>query len=79
MTFIVATLLGVLAIQAAVIAALLRQRRALRQSEAFFRHLADGAPMIMWTTRPDTTLDYLNNTVLSSRECRCKSCSETVG
>ncbi len=60
MTVIVATLLGVLAIQAAVIAALLRQRRALRQSEAFFRHLADGAPMIMWTTRPDTTLDYLN-------------------
>ena len=60
MTFIVAILLSVLAIQAAMIAALLIQRRALRQREAFFRHLADGAPMIMWTTRPDTTLDYLN-------------------
>ena len=79
MTFIVTTLLGGLAIMAVANASLLRQRRALRQSEAFFRHLAEGAPMIMWTTRPDTTLDYLNKHLLSSRGCRCKSCSETVG
>ena len=61
MTLIVVALLFiVVAIQAAVLVALLIERRALRQSEAFFRHLADGTPMIMWTTRPDTTLDYLN-------------------
>ena len=60
MSTVVALLLIVVAIQAAVLVALLIQQRALRQREAFFRHLADGAPMIMWTTRPDTTLDYLN-------------------
>ena len=59
MAFIVATFL-LSAIQRAAIAALLVQRRALRKSEAFFRHLADDAPIIMWTTRQDTTLDYLN-------------------
>ena len=61
MTFIVATFLGALAILAAAIAGLLVQRRALRKSEVFFRHLTEDAPMIMWTTRPDATLDYLNN------------------
>ena len=67
MTSIVGTLSIVLAVLVAAIVALLalllrrmRADRALRKSEAFFRHLADDAPMIMWTTRPDTTLDYLN-------------------
>jgi PAS domain S-box-containing protein len=60
MTFIVPLLLVVVAIQGGIVAALLFGRRALRQSETFFRHLADDAPIIMWTTRPDTTLDYLN-------------------
>jgi PAS domain S-box-containing protein len=60
MTPIVAALLGALAIQTAAIAALLVQRRALRRSEAFFRQVADEAPVIMWTTRLDSTVDYLN-------------------
>ncbi len=51
---------SVVALLTATIAALLVQRRALRKSEAFFRHLADDVPMIMWTARSDTTLDYLN-------------------
>jgi len=42
------------------IAPLLRQRRALRESEERFRLRADQAPVLIWTARPDTTLDYLN-------------------
>jgi PAS domain S-box-containing protein len=67
MTSIIVTLSIVLAVLVAAIVALLAllwrrvgADRALRKSEAFFRHLADDAPMVMWTTRPDTTLDYLN-------------------
>ena len=67
MTSIVGTLSIVLAVMVVAMVGLLallwrrmRAERALRKSEAFFRHLADDAPMIMWTTRPDTTLDYLN-------------------
>jgi PAS domain S-box-containing protein len=59
-SIVVPLLLIVVAIQGGIVAALLFRRRALRQSEAFFRQLADDAPIIMWTTRPDTTLDYLN-------------------
>jgi PAS domain S-box-containing protein len=62
-------LLIVVAIQAAVIVALLlramrrtRAERALRESEERFRLIADRAPVIMWTARPDTTLDYVNTT-----------------
>jgi PAS domain S-box-containing protein len=61
------TLVAVL--QAAVIAALLVQRsrraraeRAVRESEERFRLIADRAPVMMWTSRPDATLDYLNKT-----------------
>ena len=63
MTFIVATLLGVLAMLAAAIAGLLVQRRALREGVDQFRLRADQAPVLIWTVRPDTTLDYLNGTV----------------
>jgi PAS domain S-box-containing protein len=62
-------LLIVVAMQAAAIGALLmraRQRasanRALRESEERFRLMADRAPVIIWTARPDTTLDYVNST-----------------
>jgi len=33
---------------------------ALRESEARFRQLADAMPQIVWTARPDGTLDYYN-------------------
>ena len=62
-------------LQGAVIVALLVQRtrrdraeQALRESEDRFRLTADRAPVMMWTTRPDTTLDFLNQT-----------CAEFVG
>ena len=60
MTFIIVTLLVVLAILAAAVAGLLVQRRVLRESVERFRLTADQAPVLIWTARPDTTLDYLN-------------------
>ena len=67
MTYVIGALLIVVAIQAAAIAALLirgarraRAERALRESEEQFRVLADRAPAMMWTARPDSTLDYIN-------------------
>ena len=34
--------------------------RALRESEARFRRIANSAPVMMWVTRPDGTCTYLN-------------------
>jgi len=39
-----------------------RAERALRDSEARGRLVADRAPVMIWTARPDTTLDFLNHT-----------------
>jgi two-component system, NarL family, sensor histidine kinase UhpB len=60
MTLVVATCLAAIAVLAATIAALLIQRRTLRQTVEQFRLRADQAPVLIWTARPDTTLDYLN-------------------
>ena len=60
MTFIVAAVLGGFVILVAAIAGLLVQRRALRESLEQFRLTADQAPVLIWTARPDTSLDYLN-------------------
>ena len=60
MTVVGATLLGALAILVAVVAGLLVQRRALRESLDQFRLTANQAPVLIWTARPDTSLDYLN-------------------
>jgi PAS domain S-box-containing protein len=67
MTDVIGALLIV--IQAAAIVALLidrargrRAEHALRKSEERFRLVADRAPVMIWTARPDTTLDYLNAT-----------------
>ena len=67
MTYVNGALLIVVAIQAATLVALLirgkRQARAeqtLRESEEGFRRMIDSAPVMLWTARPDTTLDYLN-------------------
>ncbi len=69
MTAVIGALLIVVVIQATAIVALLiyfaRRRRAergLRESEERFRLVADRAPVMIWTARPDTTLDYLNTT-----------------
>jgi PAS domain S-box-containing protein len=75
MTYLVGALLIVVGIQAAALVALLirgkRQARAqqtLRKSEERFRLMIDGAPVMIWTARADTTLDYLNG-----------NCSEFTG
>ena len=60
MTVIAATLLGALVTLVAAIAGLLVQRRALRESVEQFRLRSDQAPVLIWTARTDTSLDYLN-------------------
>jgi PAS domain S-box-containing protein len=60
MTFILAAVLGGFAILVAAIAGLLLQRRALRESVEQFRLRSDQAPVLIWTARPDTSLDYIN-------------------
>ena len=37
-----------------------RLYRVITQSEAHFRQLADAMPQIVWTARPDGTMDYYN-------------------
>jgi len=34
----------------------------MRESDNRFRLIADRAPVIVWTARLDTALDYLNST-----------------
>ena len=69
MTFIVAAVLGALAILVAAIAGLLVQRtrhsrteRELREREKRFRLIVEQTPAMVWTMRPDATLDFLNRT-----------------
>jgi len=66
-TYVVGALLIVVAIQAVTLVVLLirrnrhaRAERALRESDERFRRVIDRAPVMIWTARPDTTLDYLN-------------------
>jgi PAS domain S-box-containing protein len=68
-TYANGALLIVVGMQAAMIVALLlelmrrsRAEQALRASGERFRLIADRAPVMIWTARPDTTLDYLNST-----------------
>jgi PAS domain S-box-containing protein len=60
MTFTVVALLGGFAILAAAVVGLLVQRRALRKSLEQFWLTANQAPVLIWTVRPDMSLDYLN-------------------
>jgi PAS domain S-box-containing protein len=69
MTTIVGTPVAVLVMLVGTIVALsvlltrsVRAERALRESEARVRLVADRAPVMIWTARPDTTLDFLNHT-----------------
>ena len=67
MTDVIGALQIVLVIQAIAIVALLVHQarrghayRALRESEDRFRLVADRAPVILWTARTDTSLDFVN-------------------
>ena len=71
MDYVTRDLLIVLAILAAIIgvfwyeiAQRRRAERALRESEERSRHLIARAPVILWSARPDTTLDYVNDTCI---------------
>ena len=68
MTHVIGVLAVLAFIEAAAIAALLVQRtrrghaeRALRESAERLRLTMDRAPGMVWTARPDTTLDYVND------------------
>ena len=68
--YILAALL-LLALQTALIAGLVAQRARrrrteleLRESEERFRLMANGAPVMVWTARPDMSTDFYNSTVL---------------
>jgi PAS domain S-box-containing protein len=56
------TLVGAIVALFVLLTRSVRAERALRQSEERFRLVADRAPVMIWTARPDTTLDYLNHT-----------------
>lgn len=67
MTDVIDVPLIVIVIQAVALAALLmhltrrrRSERAVQASEERFRLVADRSPVILWTARPDTTLDFVN-------------------
>ena len=62
---------ALLLLQSVLIGALLVQRshrtraeRALRESETRFRLMANGAPVMVWTARPDMATDFFNTTAL---------------
>jgi PAS domain-containing protein len=73
--YFIDVLLCVVVVQAAAIAALImrgmrraRAERVLRESEERFRLIADSAPVMIWTARVDTTLDYLNRNCIEFTE-----------
>src|SRR6202035_4631924 len=54
-------LLSVAANQAAAVLQQQRAEVALRESEAWFRFMANTMPQIVWTARPDGSPEYLND------------------
>jgi PAS domain S-box-containing protein len=70
-SYIIGTI-ALVALQTGLISVLLlhrrRRRRAehgLRESEQRFRNLANTLPVMVWTTRTDTTLDFVNHTIVT--------------
>jgi len=53
-------MLDVLARQAADLIERMRSEQALRQSEEQFRELAEAGPQFIWISRPDATVEYVN-------------------
>jgi PAS domain S-box-containing protein len=40
-----------------------KELEAVRESEAHFRQLAESMPQVVWTARPDGTIDYVNERI----------------
>jgi len=59
---VLVTLVGAIVALSVLLTRSVRAGRALRASEARVRLVADRAPVMIWTARPDTTLDFLNHT-----------------
>jgi len=59
---VLVTLVGAIVALSVLLTRSARAGRGLRESEERFRLVADRAPVMIWTARPDTTLDYLNTT-----------------
>jgi two-component system sensor histidine kinase UhpB len=59
---VLVVLVGAIVALAVLLTRSARAERALRESEERVRLVADRAPVMIWTARPDTTLDYLNTT-----------------
>ena len=71
MFYVFVALLVAVAMQTAAIVALwvrssrrAHAEREIRDSEERFRHALDQAPVILWTARPDASLDYFNRTCI---------------
>ena len=60
---VVVLLVGTIAVLFLLLVRRARAERVLRASEERWRLMLDRAPVMMWTARPDTTLDYLNRTI----------------
>ena len=55
-------LAGAIVVLVVLLTRSVRAGRVLRESEAQFRLITDRAPVMVWTARPDTTLDFVNAT-----------------
>ena len=54
---VLVTLVGLIVALLVLLTRSVRAARALRQSEERVRLVADRAPVMIWTARPETTLD----------------------
>jgi len=76
-TELTVSLLLLIALQAVAIVGLwmgkrrwVRRERATSEDHAGIRFIADHAPVMIWTARPDKDLDYLNQTCVEFTGCR---------
>jgi two-component system sensor histidine kinase UhpB len=72
MSYVFVVLASVATIEAAMMIPLVIRRQrdmkvvsALRESEEHYRGIADNLPVLAWTFRTDTTIDYFNRTCLT--------------
>ena len=60
---VVVLLVGTIAVLSLLLVRRARVERVVRAGEERWRLMLDRAPVMIWTARPDTTLDYLNRTI----------------